>query len=76
LRIQYKERGTTITGRKTTTSSAVKQRWKEKTYKRYTVNLRKEEDADLIQFIEQNKDNYGPTEIFRIGVKTIKKGEQ
>ena len=30
------------------TSSEIKNRWNAKTYKRYTVNLRKDEDAELM----------------------------
>lgn len=58
--------------RKTTTSTEVKNRWNAKTYKRYTVNLRQDEDAELIQFVEQNADRYSITEYFRAGVEKIK----
>ena len=63
------------TARKTTTSNEVKQRWKNKTYKAYQVNLRKDEDADLIEFVEElrKSDKIGTTDIFRIGIETIKK---
>ena len=59
--------------RKTTTSSEVKQRWKNKTYKAYQVNLRKDEDAELIETVERLRARIGTTDIFRIGVETIKK---
>lgn len=59
--------------RKTTTSSEVKQRWKNKTYKAYQVNLRKDEDAELIETVERLRGRIGTTDIFRIGVETIKK---
>ena len=61
--------------RKTTTSNEVKQRWKNKTYKAYQVNLRKDEDAELIQFVEDLRaaGTIGTTDIFRIGIETIKK---
>lgn len=58
--------------RKTVTSTEVKNRWNAKTYKRYTVNLRKDEDADLIDFVERNKSQIGTTDIFRAGVETLK----
>ena len=58
--------------RKTTTSTEVKERWKKKTYKRYQVSLRKEEDAELIDFIENNKDKIGTTELFRTALETLK----
>lgn len=55
------------------TSSEAKQRWKAKTYKAYQVNLRKDEDADLIDFVEALHGRIGTSEIFRIGIDTIKK---
>ena len=41
--------------RKTHTSSEVKQRYIKKTYERYLLTLRKVEDADLINRIEEEK---------------------
>ena len=66
--------GVIATARKTTTSNEVKQRWKNKTYKAYQVNLRKEEDADLIEFVEglRKSDKIGTTDIFRIGIEKLK----
>lgn len=61
-----------MANRKTTTSNEVKQRWKTKTYKAYQVNLRKDEDAELIEFVEQLRGRIGTSDIFRIGVQTIK----
>lgn len=54
------------------TSTEVKARWNEKTYKRYQVYLRQDEDADLIEFLEQNKATHGTTELFRSGLERIK----
>ena len=52
--------------RKTTTSSAVKQRWNAKTYTRYTISLRKDEDADIIRLIEERKSKgISPTDTIR-----------
>lgn len=51
--------------RKTFTSSEVKSRWNKKTYKAYQVNLRYDEDQRLIDFVEDNKEKYGTTNIFR-----------
>lgn len=62
----------TIAKRKTTTSTEVKQRWISKTYTRYHVSLRKDEDAELIAFIEDNKAKHGTTEIFRAGIEKLK----
>lgn len=64
-------KGVRTTARKTTTSNEVKQRWKTKTYKAYQVNLRKDEDAELIEFIDNLHGRIGTTDIFRIGVETI-----
>ena len=55
------------------TSNEAKQRWKAKAYKAYQVNLRKEEDADLIAFVDSLKGRIGTSDIFRIGISTIKK---
>lgn len=53
-------------GRKTTTSTEVKMRWINKTYNRYSINLRKDSDADIIQRIEDNKcKGISPTETIR-----------
>ena len=56
------------------TSSEIKNRWNAKTYKRYTVNLRKDEDADLIKFVEQEKqkDEKIISRIFRAGAEKLK----
>ena len=54
------------------TSSEVKTRWESKTYKKYLVRLRADEDRELIEFIERNKDTYGTTEIFRAGLEKVK----
>lgn len=53
------------------TSSEVKERWKAKTYRRYSVNLRKDEDKELIDWIEKNREKYGISDIFRAGVETL-----
>lgn len=60
------------TARKTTTSTEVKNRWNQKTYKRIMVSLRKDDDSDLISWFEDHKEKYGPTEIFRIGIEKLK----
>ena len=52
-------------------SSEAKNRWNAKTYKRYAVNLRKDEDKDLIDWIEKNREKYGISDIFRAGVETL-----
>jgi hypothetical protein len=66
-----KERSANL-ARKTTTSTEVKNRWNAKTYKRYTVNLRQDEDAELIEYVEANKDRINVTDFFRAGVEKIK----
>ena len=50
---------------KTHTSSEVKMRWLEKAYKRYSISLRYDTDQDLIDYVEENKDKVGTTQIFR-----------
>ena len=42
--------------RKTTTSTEVKTRWNKKTYNRYSISLRKDEDKNLIKYIESEKE--------------------
>ena len=56
------------------TSSETKNRWNAKTYKRYTVSLRKDEDAELIKFVEQEKqkDEKIISRIFRAGAEKLK----
>lgn len=41
--------------RKTHTSSEVKKRYNDKTYQRYQLALRKEDDVEIIQLIEDEK---------------------
>ena len=60
------------TARKTTTSSEVKQRWEAGAYKKFLVRLRVDDDAELIGFVEKNKDEHGTTEIFRAGLEKLK----
>lgn len=43
------------TKRKTTTSSAVKNRYNAKAYKRYAVSFKVAEESDIIQLIEEKK---------------------
>ena len=50
---------------KTHTSTEVKNRWKKKAYKLYQVSLRYDSDQLLIEFIENNKERIGMTQIFR-----------
>ena len=62
-----------IAKRKTVTSSEVKARWNAKTYKAYGIHLRKEEDGDLIEYVEQRKANGdGTTDIFREALEELK----
>lgn len=58
--------------RKATTSSAVKERWNAKTYRRFTVQLRRDTDADAIAFLDKNRDRYSATDVFRVGIETLK----
>lgn len=58
--------------RKTTTSNEVKMRWEAGAYKKFLVRLRVDDDAELIKFVEENKDKHGTTEIFRAGLEKLK----
>ena len=52
--------------RKTYTSSEVKKRYNDKTYKKYSINLRKVEDSDIIRLIEAEKEKgFGTTEAIK-----------
>lgn len=61
-----------IAKRKTTTSSEVKERYNAKTYQRYTVRLRKEDDAELVRYIESKKDIISTSELFKEGIERLK----
>lgn len=50
---------------KTHTSNEVKKRWMDKAYRKYTVSLRYDTDQHIIDFVENNKEKYGTTNIFR-----------
>lgn len=58
--------------RKTTTSNKVKMRWESAAYKKFLVRLRVDDDAELIKFVEANKDKHGTTELFRAGLEKLK----
>lgn len=51
--------------RKTVTSYEVKRRFDLKTYRKISICLRVDEDAELIRYIDEHKDSIGTTEIFR-----------
>ena len=55
------------------TSSESKMRWMKANYKRYQVQFRVDDDANLIQFVEQYKAERGTTELFRAGIEKLKK---
>ena len=59
--------------RKSMTSTEVKQRYKDKTYKKYYVYLRKDEDRDLIEWIDRHKERLGTTNIFREALEAYAK---
>lgn len=62
-----------IPKRKTTTSSEVKARWNAKTYKHYQAYFRKEEDAELIEYIEnRKKGGTNTSDIFRESIEMLK----
>ena len=47
-------------------------RWMKANYKRYQVQLRIDDDADLIKFIDSNKERIGTTELFRLAISKLK----
>lgn len=58
------------------TSSSVKNAWNAKTYKRYTVNLRKDEDERYIKQVEDHKKNgVEVSELFKAGLDALNKGK-
>ena len=44
-------------------------KYDDKTYKKYQVRLRKNEDKELIEFIEKNKDKHGMSNVFRTALE-------
>lgn len=69
----------------TKTSAKSKMRWENKTYKKYTISLnggkyvlrlRKEDDKDLVEYIEaKKKDGVGITELVRYALSLLKEHE-
>ena len=53
------------------TSSEVKKRWMNANYKSYRVNLRYDADQELIDYMEQHKEQFGTTEIFRQALQLL-----
>ena len=53
------------------TSSEVKTAWKQRNYKRYEVNFRRDTDKEIIDYIEANKERFGTTEIFRAAMEML-----
>lgn len=47
-------------------------RWEAGAYKKFLVRLRVDDDAELIKFVDENKDKHGTTEIFRAGLEKLK----
>lgn len=57
---------TLVSKQKPHTSNEVKKRYMDKTYKRYTANLRKIEDYDVIKFLNAEKQRgINPTDVLR-----------
>ena len=54
------------------TSTEVKQRWENANYNRYAVRLRKDRDAEAIEYIERRKkDGEDTTPIFREAIELL-----
>ena len=58
--------------KKSNATTQQKNDWNAKTYKRYTLLLRKEEDNEYIKFIEDNKGIKTISEIFKSGIDKLK----
>ena len=51
------------------TSSEVKNRWNRKTYKQYTISLRHDTDEDIIELLDEAKEDIGVTELVRRAIR-------
>lgn len=52
--------------RKTFTSTAVKKRYNDKTYRNYSIRLRYDRDSELIEYLNKMQENeISPTEVLR-----------
>lgn len=59
------------------TSTEVKTRWMAKTYQRFTVSLRRDDDAELIAYIEtQTAAGRGLTDVMREALRAITEREE
>lgn len=57
--------------KKQSTSYDVIRRWRDKNYKQITIQLRYDTDADILDFIEEHKAEYGVTPFFRDAMKQM-----
>ena len=63
--------------RKSNTSTEVSERYKKKTYDKFLVRLRKVDDRELIDYINQTKDSVGGiSNLFREAMQLYKDSEQ
>lgn len=53
------------------TSNEVKQRWENKAYRKFLIRFREDTDRDLIDYLEQHKEQFGTTEIFRQALQLL-----
>ena len=56
------------------TSYEVRKRWDEANHKIYSIRLRLKDDAELIEYIENNKAKLGTSEIFRQALTKLIEG--
>lgn len=54
------------------TSYEVRRRWDQEHHKIYSIRLRLNEDAELIEFIESNKGSVGTSQLFREAIAKLK----
>ena len=52
------------------------ERWKKKAYHRYIISLRYDTDGHLIDFLENNKNKIGTTQIFREALEMYEKSNR
>ena len=63
---------------KTKTSTEVKNRWNAKTYKRYTLSLRHDDDGVIIEYLERHRtpDGKGITDLIKTALMEKMKEER
>ena len=58
------------------TSSKVKNAWNAKTYKQFTISLRKDTDEDVIEILEDARERKELTALIREAVRSLPKKDR